>query len=203
MKDEIVPPPVQGKNTSLETSVELANSVEARETFKRAYKRMLNPPVWHKVSGFASAKLMLTNERGSEENRLAEEGDYFRIDILGPGPSLGDGYDWVRVESIKNDPNAGEDAETYGMTLRPSAAPGKQETAHFFKETATSSFLIRREGNRVTASYHGRNEIPNNDTNNTKDNVRNSLVAMGAFAGLSELQWKALIKGFLEEEIGG
>ncbi|MEO6549486.1 MAG: hypothetical protein ABIN94_15900 [Ferruginibacter sp.] len=202
MKNEIVPPPLEGKNTNLETSVELPDDASAKESFTRAYKRMLNPPVWDKVSSFAGAKMELANEQGAIEHRLAEEGDYFRIDIVGPGTKLGDGYDWVTVESIKYE-QLSDDEETYGMTLRPTAAPGGNETAHFFKETATSSFLIRRKGNKVTASYHGRNELPNNNTGNIKDNVRNSLVAMGAFVGLSELQWNSLIKGFLEKEIGG
>jgi len=62
--------------------------------------------------------------------------------------------------------------------------------------------LVSRNNNEVTASYYGRNETPNTDTGNIGTNVRNALVAFGAFAGLSELQWNSLIKAFLEPEIG-
>ena len=89
------------------------------------------------------------------------------------------------------------------MKLRASGKPGEEgeSAAHFFKEDATSSFVIHRKGNKVTASYHGRNEVPNTDTDKTIDNIRNSMVAMGALAGLSELQWSRIIKGFLSNDV--
>ena len=140
-----------------------------------------------------------------QEKRLAQEGDYFRVDIPGPGPSIGGGYDWVRVETIEDLTNPAGEEESFGMKVRPSAAPGGDSghTAHFFTGDATSTFLVRRIGNKVMATYHGRNELPNTSTGETKDNIRNSVIAMGAFVGLSELQWSTLIKSFLEDEIGG
>lgn len=205
MENEIIPPGIKGKNTNLESSIDAGTNEEALDTFKRAYKRMLNPAIWHKLCGRVSAEFKLVGENVDDPQRLAHEGDYFRIDIPGPGPAAGDGYDWVKVESIVDHADPGGPAENYGMRLRAASPPHKKgtDTAHFFKEDATSSFIIQRTGNKVTASYHGRNEIPNSDTSKTSDNIRNSIVAMGAFAGLSELQWSAIIKGFLEKEIGG
>ncbi|MEO5889966.1 MAG: hypothetical protein ABIQ31_06905 [Ferruginibacter sp.] len=205
MQDKLIPPEIKGKNTDLETSVELETIGEAMDTFKRAHKRMLNPPLWHKLCGPASAEFILTGETDVEEHRLAKKGDHFRIDIPGPGPSAGGGYDWVKLESVEDDANPGTDEESCGIKLRAAARPGEEDngTAHFFNAEATSSFIIQRKGKKVTASYHGRNEIPNTDTTKTSDKIRNSVVAMGAYAFLSELQWSALIKGFLEKEIGG
>jgi len=87
------------------------------------------------------------------------------------------------------------------MKLRPCADPQKasDNVAHFFKGNATSTFIIRRRGKEVTASYHGRNELPNVATNDKTDNVRNALITSGAMAGLSELQWHTLIKAFVED----
>lgn len=92
-----------------------------------------------------------------------------------------------------------------GMLLRASDNPHGQvkDTAHFFTETATSSFILTLEGKTVTVSYHGRNESVNDETHSVKDNIRNSIIAAGARAGFSEMQWMSLLKGLLEAEIGG
>ena len=91
------------------------------------------------------------------------------------------------------------------VETRPCGTPGSATygTAHFFRSDATSTFIIERNGSRVTAFYHGRNELPNTATPNLSDNIRNGLVAAGAIMSLSEIQWSALSKGFLTKEIGG
>ena len=95
--------------------------------------------------------------------------------------------------------------ESVGLMMAATANPQRkaQNVAHFFREGATSSFIIKRTGPTVTASYHGRNEVPNTEANGMADKLRNAVVAGGAMGGLSKLQWTALIKGFLQKEIGG
>lgn len=205
MEHAIIPARTIGKNTDLEHDVTLDSREEALNTFKRACKRLLNPPLWHKLGGSLSAEFNLTAADGKEQNRLAEEGDHFRIDIPGPGSSTGDGYDWVKVEVIDDKSDALGEMEIFALRVRASSNPNKgtDDTAHFFQDTATSTFIIERNGNKVTASYHGRNETPNTKTDKTSNNIRNSMVALGAAVGLSELQWMALIKALLEDEIGG
>jgi hypothetical protein len=164
---------------------------------------MLNVNIWHKLSGFASAEFQLKDEQGMASHRLAEIGDYFQIDIPGPGPSAGDGYDWVQVEAIEDHSDPDAEDESYGMRVRACKNPNKggDDTAHFFTSDATSTFIIERKGNTVSVSYHGRNEVLNTDMNKLKDTVRNVIVGAGAMAGISELQWSRLIKSFLEEEV--
>lgn len=202
---ELIPVNTKGKETDLDHSVSLPDKEQALDCFRRAYKRLLNPPVWHELSGALSADFVLTDEKGEELERLLLEGDYIRINIPGPGNATGDGYDWVKVETVEDKTNADAEEERLGIKVRACDNPtnANNNTAHFFKSDATSSFIIHRNGNTVTASYHGRNEVPNTKTDKTTDNVRNAMVATGAIAGLSELQWSALIKGFLSEEIGG
>ena len=73
------------------------------------------------------------------------------------------------------------------------------EIAHFFEEGATSTFILQLQNNTVFASYYGRNEVPNTDVERLTDKVRNALVGMAAYVGISEIHWKALLKGFLKE----
>ena len=200
----IVPENETGKGLDLEESVTENSTEEAVTTFKRACKRLLNPPVWHELAGTASASFKILTENNADPHRLACVDDYLAIDIPGPGTSAGEGYDWVQVENISENVEPGAD-ESMAVTLKASANPNKpgEGTAHFFKEGATSTFIIKRNGNTIKASYHGRNETPNIQEKGLGDKIRNTIVAAGALAGISELQWRALIKGFLQKEIGG
>lgn len=199
----IIPVQEEGKQNDLYHSEELDSREEACKCFIRAYKRMLNPRVWHKLCGSMSATFMLV-DGDDDPHRLAMEGDHFRIDIPGPGPRSGDGHDWVMVEAIELHLDATGNEEHAAMRLRPCKNPqGGTDVAHFFKDSATSTFVIARTGNKVTASYHGRNELPNIETGSIIDNLRNAVVTSGAMAGLSEAQWQTLINEFLQPEIGG
>jgi hypothetical protein len=203
--NNLVPDNFVGKPTNLSSSVILPSREEAIICFNRASKRLLNPPVWHKLSGWASANFELMGMDAEEKNRLAEEGDHFRLDIPGPGPSSGDGYDWVIVEKIASHHNPAGISEWTFLKVHPCSDPRHNErsTAHFFKSQASSSFIVERNGNIVTVRYHGRNETPNIATGSIIDDVRNGIVAGLAALGFSEAQWSALLKGLLSAEIGG
>ena len=196
---------MKGKPNDVEFSVTLFSRESATKCFDRAAKRMLNPRIWHELAGWASAHFLLVGPNGKVVNRLAEGGDYLRIDIPGPGPGAGAGYDWVKVEMLEYHKDPEGDQEWIGMQVRPCGEPGKpgSEAAHFFQSDATSTYIIQRDGEKVTASYHGRNEVANTSTNRALDNIRNAVVAAGALVSFSEVQWAALSKGFLAEEIGG
>ena len=201
--NDFIPHNKKGKATDLEESIILPGKEEAIGAFNRACNRLRNVNIWHKLSGFASADFLLKDEKGIATHRLAEAGDYFQIDIPGPGPTSGDGYDWVKVEDIENRSDPASEEESMGMRLRPCKNPNKSGTniSHFFTHEATSTFIIHRKDNVVSVSYHGRNEVLNNDTDKITDIIRNSIIGVGAILGLSELQWSSLIKSFLEREV--
>ena len=204
VNNPIIPANNVGKAVDLEHCVTEDSIEEAGTTFKRACKRLLNPPVWHQLSGAISASFKLETQSKVDAHRLAQINDFLVIDIPGPGSTAGDGYDWVKVDNIVE--NADPAAEqSFGMTLKAAPNPDKPEQgiAHFFGEGATSTFIIKRNSHTVTVSYHGRNELPNTKTASFPDKIRNSIIAAGALAGISELQWMALIKGLLQKEIGG
>lgn len=72
------------------------------------------------------------------------------------------------------------------------------ETKHFFKNLATSTFQVKREGKTVQANYYGRNEMTNLQLDSFVDRLRDIFVALGAKLGASFPQWKALVKGILK-----
>ncbi len=133
--------------------------------------------------------------------RDAQTGDYFKIDIPGPGTKTGEGYDWVRIEAIEDYSNASAENESFGMRVRPAPNPhknaGDKEAAHFFKDEATSNFLIEQKGTMVSAAVYGRNEKLNLTTEKLSDKVRNAVVGTTAVMGLSIIQWKKLVKGLI------
>ena len=201
--NKLVPENIKGKRTDVEHSINLNSREEALDSFKRAYKRMLNVNIWHELIGFASAHFSLTDEQGNEISQLAQLNNFVRIDIPGPGPLSGEGYDWVYIEVVENNTNPDADEEAFGMRLRSCKNPHKpgMDTAHFFTSDATSALIIQRKNNIVSASFHGRNEVLNTHTESVSDKIRNTLVGAGAKIGLSELQWATLIKSLLKAEV--
>jgi hypothetical protein len=198
-KDKIIPDQRIGNKLDTEHEHLAASPDEAKDIFSKAVERLLNVNIWEKICGPLSAKFTLTDAHGSPVHRSLQPGDHFRIDIPGPGPGAGDGFDWVQVEALDDarDPS-GED-ESVTVRVRPASSPNNnaQDTAHFFRDDATSSFRVTRAGNLVRAEVHGRNEVPNTKAELTKDKVRNAMVGTGAVAGASRPQWKSLVKGLL------
>lgn len=198
-KNNIIPE--QRIGNKLDTSHEYVatNSSEAERVFSMATERLRNVNIWANLCGPLSAKFSLTDERGEAVSRAVQQGDYFRIDVPGPGPSAGDGFDWVKVEALEENRNPSAQEESVTIRVRPAPSPEntKRDTAHFFSDDATSSFRVIRRGNVVRAEVHGRNEVPNTDVERKGDKVRNALVGSGAIAGISKPQWASLVKGLL------
>lgn len=196
--DEIIPEQVKGSKSDTHHSVTLASIEEAKELFDMAKNRLLDISNWDKLCGPVSGKFMLTDELGNEIKTLARIGDYIKIDVPGPGSETGDGFDWVQIETIEEG-NSENDTETLAMKVRPAANPANNQanTAHFFKNDATSTFMVKRTGMVVTAEVHGRNELSNADQQRPLDSLRNTLMALSAMLGLSSSQWKLLVTGLV------
>jgi hypothetical protein len=190
----IIPENKEGTQTNTERSIEFATEEESKQFFQIAKKRLLDVNHWHKIAGNATADFQLTDEEGKPVNRIAKEGDHFKIDIPGPGSITGEGNDWVKIESIQEDENY------IGIRVRPASNPTKErkDIAHFFNDNSTSSFIIKKEGKKITAGVYGRNEKPNTKTETVVDKIRNATVATGAISGFSKLQWKSLVNGLIE-----
>jgi len=192
---EVVPEHNEGIQTNTESSIELSTEQEAQQFFNEVKQRLLNINNWHHYAGSGSAHFLLTDDKGNAVHRPPQQGDHFKIDVPGPGTITGEGHDWVQIEAIE------EDKESIGIRVRPATNPTneRRDVAHFFSEDATSSFIIKREGNKITAGVYGRNEKPNTNTETLKDKIRNAAMATGAISGFSKLQWKSLVNGLIEK----
>ncbi len=194
MSTELVPSQEKGKSVDLEEVVTAASREEAIQLFQQGVNRLSRPALWAETAGGISASFSIA----AKEEQTIEPGDHIRITIPGPGLGEGDGDDWVRVETVDKDFDDQYD-ESYGILLLVCANPNSETDAiaHFFAEGASSSFLLKRKDKVVTAYYKGRNETPNTEKLVLTDKIRNMVVAGGALAGISELQWTALLRGLL------
>lgn len=191
-----IPPQEKGSKMDAVAERDFASETEAQELFQLACNRMLNINQWGELVGLSSFQLM--DQKGNRLDRRAEQGDYVRIDIPGPGTMAGKGYDWVHIEEIYQGENHTD--QFLAIKVRPCEYPLSNEnaTAHFLKGDATSTFIIRKVANKVYAEEHGRNEMPNTADVGFIDSGRNFLVGFAAKLGLAYPQWKALVKALIK-----
>lgn len=196
---ELVPEQKKGNKTGATDETVTETKEEAVELFRKAKERYLDINNWHKYSGPASATFFLVDEKGNKVSRSPQRGDYIKIDLPGPGPTSGDGYDYVVIEAIEDHTDAQADTESFSFRSRPAPKPGsnKDEIAHFYTDAASSTFLLVRKGNIVSAAEKGRNEVVNNKDVGVIDKIRNTAVGESARHGMAYPQWKTLMKGIL------
>lgn len=191
----LLPDQKTGAEKNYEHAVRLSSVEEAQKQFQRSKKRLLDVSKWQQVAGKGTAQFELTNQEGQKVNRKPKVGDHIKIDI----PSPTHQHDWVRIESIEEQPSTPEE-DLVGMTVRPTTNPITREThvSHFFSPSSTSTFIVRREKDKVIAQVHGRNEVPNTETKSIWQMIKNLAVAIGAIAGVADVQWNSLVKGLVE-----
>lgn len=198
MDNNLIPKQHIGSKLDLSSEKSFNTLLEAQSFFELAKQRLMNVNQWDEVCKAPSSVFRLMNSKGQEVAGSVKEGDFIRINIPGPGSKVGDGYDWVKVETITEQQLA--DEEILSITVRPSSHPLKMlnETAHFFKADATSTFQVKRKKTVVSAEIHGRNEMPNNSATAFFDKVRNTLIGWFAKIGFSYPQWKCLAEGLIK-----
>lgn len=199
----LIPPQQIGTETGASHEVQLSSRTAALELFKVAKRRLLNVNAWHEYAGKAGGTFELCCTDGTPLHReVASIGDLIKIDLPGPGTRAGDGFDWVVIDAIEDKSNPMAEEESFSLRTRPVKNPlSSDETpAHFYTSETTSTFLVERKGDTLIASEVGRNEKINLDVPKITDKVRNALLATAARAGVSSLQWKALMMGILKED---
>jgi hypothetical protein len=196
----LIPVNTSGKEINAEAVAEAKNFEEAKAVYTTVKKRLLDVNNWHHIAGIMSAHFQLTDLNGKEVTRNAETGDYFKIDIPGPGSKTGDGYDWAHVEEMKeiNKP----DVDSVGIRVRPSANPLNKDAnvAHFYSNEATSTFIVTRENNTIIAGIYDRNTKPNEEAESITDQIRHTAIGVSALSNFSEIQWQNLVEGLLKSE---
>jgi hypothetical protein len=202
MKDieSLVPEQEVGLQKDIVASVNCRSKFAARDLFHLARLRLFNVNAWGEISKGISSEFLLHDNNGEPVQRSAIKGDYFRIDLPGPGNVTGGGYDWVQVASIEDHQES--DTEWALIQVHPACNPLNNipDTAHFLEKRASSTFLVRREGSLVRAEIYGRNEVANMKSDSTLDKIRNAVIAVGAWTGLSDIQWHNLAAGLVHPE---
>jgi len=196
----ILPEQYTGKEITAEASQTCKDNQEAIAFYEIAKNRLLDVNNWHHLAGVMSARFQVVSPDGKEVNRKAEKGDYFKIDIPGPGSKEGDGYDWVKLEEVKEVNNP--DVQSIGLRVRPASNPlgSKNETAHFYDESTTGNFIVVLEKNKITAAVVDRNTKPNDDASSLTDKLRHSTVGTAAIASFSKIQWQKLVDGIIKKK---
>ncbi len=194
-----IPPQVFGEHMDVVEQRSFNDPISATNFFSLVKQRLLDVNSWAEFAGTASATFQLADALGREVKRSVQKGDYFRIDIPGPGTTTGKGYDWVLVEDIIEEQTA--TTELLVLRVRPADNPltDNGDTAHFLTEQATSTFTVKRIGRDIFAEEHGRNEQANTYTDSTVDNIRNMMVGWAAMLRFSYPQWKSLMSGLLAD----
>lgn len=200
MENIIVPQQLVGSQMDISSETICLTLTEATVLYEVAKERLFKVNNWDKVCGTEATCFQLTDSDGQPAEELVE-GCLIRIDIPGPGTSIGDGYDWVMVEKIVE--QSGEGNQKFAaFTVRPCANPANpaEGTAHFFSNCATSTFMVTTYGTSVKAEIHGRNEVANGENESIFDGLRNTMVGWSAKIGLSFPQWKLLVEGICKKQ---
>ncbi len=107
-------PPADCRKPDLIEERKFGKLNQAQEFFAAAAQRLLDVNDWGRIAGLLGFKVF--NPDGEEARRPAVMGDFIRIDIPGPGPIAGGGFDWVKIEEI--DVQHNRDQEIIGMRYR-------------------------------------------------------------------------------------
>lgn len=195
----IIPKHEEGKKIDCFETREFNDTKEAENFYKIARRRLLDINGWNEIATLPSATFQLSDGSAAKIKRMAQAHDLVQIDIPGPGLPSSNGYDWVRVERI--DEEQDEHSQRVVLTLRPTSDPTRpnSDIAHFFKDIATSTFIVEQKHNVVSAQYAGRNELVNTENTKITDNIRNFLVGLSTKMGASFPQWKALVAGIVKK----
>lgn len=194
----ILPAQEKGKDLEVNSVCQMDSVQHAADFFRIARARLLDVNHWHEVAGTLSAEFVLTNAAGQRLERPVREGDFIRIDIPGPGSAAGGGYDWVRVQSLKEFEE--EHTRSIAFQVRPTSNPTNDEpaTAHFYGEEASSTFAVSQVETTVAAFVVDRNLVPNDEGAHFLDAFRNSTIGIAALGMFSKVQWQNLVNGLVQ-----
>ncbi len=184
--NSLLPEQVRGEATQTAAEVVTEREEDARYVFERASERLLDVNQWTDMCGSLAAGFQLMDERGKDLQGHAAVNDFIRIEVPGPDPKGDKAYKWVQIEKVEQ-PVGVETDNLFFIQVRPSPAPPMRAgdaPAHFLEDSASSTFVLERNGKRVTLTVFGRNKM---------------VGAVGTIE-LSRVQWKALVQGIIHKE---
>ncbi|TCD08338.1 hypothetical protein EZ449_13130 [Pedobacter frigidisoli] len=197
-KEDLIPSQQIGKQTDAEQEKLFSSPKAAGEAYHLAMVKLLDVNAWHKISGIDTTYFELFDRNGNSHHHTAKESDYIRIDVSGAVASEGKCY-WVCIEHMECYSQHETDVEFTLFVARPCKVPGEigGSVAHFFTNRATSTFMVFRRGNVLTAGIYGRNEVANTVPDGMLDKSRNVVYKNGSADGMSFAQWQLVLAGIL------
>lgn len=161
--------------------------LDAREAFSRAKGKLFDVNQWSKMPGITSSFELFDAQGRRKIEKSVAVGDYILIKIPGPLPE-----NWVEIISLTDQEDWAE------FIVSPSDNPTEriykdERVNHFFKDTATSTFRVKREADSLFAYEIGKDETINNTgTQAANRKWINTLMAEGGWLGFQRIQWKNL-----------
>lgn len=170
---------------------EYDNEEVAKKNFNQQREKFLNVDYWTALSDVENLFFSHYDAEGNRVKRKAERGDFIKVDLPGPVPLY-----WVRIESIKDQPDKVEiiSRPSYDPTERPLR---KDITAHFFDKNTLNKLSFERVGNRLIAEVRGINAAINNKPKEADTSIINTTVALGGWAGMQKRQWDSFTRNLV------
>ncbi|ROI10544.1 hypothetical protein EGI11_01190 [Chryseobacterium sp. H3056] len=195
--DPKIPHQFKGAQTDAYSEIIFDDEAAAIQHFQTVRKRFLDINSWEFFAGEEKAEFSLRDENGELSLEEPKVKQYIKIKV----PVLhnsDEGYDWVQIEEVEEETTPQK--ESVFIKVRPSQNPQKAEndTKHFLDSDATSNFLIKREGTKVSAEVHARNETPNTDDHTLFEQIRDKIVALGGMLLGSKIQWEGFTDGLIK-----
>lgn len=191
-------PQVKGGYHDSVENIYFKTTKESDLFFHKLRKVFLNINCWDALFD-EKTKFQVTDDLGNDHFGRIAVGNFVKIKIPGPANKSGGGFDWVRIRSIEV--NLKYNCDTICIELQPCRNPnGSKEIAHFFTESSRNYFTIKKQGCEISASVHGRNEVPNLKNLTGTNAIRNFLIANGGIFGLSKIHWKGWTVNILDEK---
>jgi len=178
----------KAKNKEYFNEQAFPDEISAGKAFAESKRKLFDVNGWSGMKGINS-KFVLYNQQGKPANGSAQPGYFIKIEL--PGPPV---ENWVEVTELHDEPDRAE------FVVHPSVKPSEKsdpdaEVKHFFAKEASSTFRVLRKGKVLQAFEIGRNELINNQGNESGDRqILNTLIAEGGWAGFQEIQWDKLTK---------
>ncbi len=167
----------------------------ALQFFRETRGRLFQIGEWRGSSSVTEYDLF--DDKGLQINgEPISVGKFIRIGLYGSGK-----YDWVRVESIIDEPNE------VVLTVKPSFDPTSDpfdasSISHFFGPQATNNFCLQLNDKVVAFYVIGLNENQNTSfTDSLIESARNAAVAnIGYYSGLQKSVWKEFCLNILKTD---
>ena len=193
--EDLVPINTKGSENNAAAFLVCQSQTEAFERFRSLSQNLLKINDWDVKAGKNPTEFFIYNK---DKSQSVQENDLVKIKIPAPQNKLGNGFDWVIVRKVQMIEKA--DLKLCLLQMKPHSCPesSNRNIAHFYRDDASSTFILAKKEKTLQLSIHGRNEIPNTKKIGLLNSCRNFFVASGGIFGGSKMQWQDFAEEFIK-----